>query len=119
MTRKTGIGCRLWGILLPDLSLRASHFTYLHDRLARGHLRAFVQLEFRVVAAGSPLIEEVATAVVVQRHLGVVAKVVDAEGPLLRRAVHERLVLAARAARVKLVALLKRGKLYLRHEYER
>ena len=82
-------------------------FTHLHlDGLTRGHLGALVQPQFGVLAAGAPLAEEVAAAVVVQRHLGVTAEVVDAEGPPLRRAEHERLVLAARAARVQLVALL-------------
>ena len=86
----------------------ASHIDiiYLDDWLASGHLCALVQPQFRVLAAGAPIAEEVAAAVVVQRHLGVVAESVDAEGPLLRWAVHERLVFAARAARVKLVALL-------------
>ena len=82
------------------------YLQYLHDWLASGHLCALVQPQFRVLAAGPPIAEEVAVAVVVQRHLGVVAESVDAEGPLLRWAVHERLVFAARAARVKLVALL-------------
>ena len=90
-----------------NLTLRLIiEFTNLNHRLARGHLGALVQPQFRVPAAGSAFPEEVAAAVVVQRHLGVVAERVDAEGPLLGRAVHERLVFAARASRMKLVALL-------------
>ena len=84
-----------------------SEHYYLHDGLARGRLRALVQPQFLLLGAGAALAEQVAAAVVVQRRLGPLAERVHAEGPPLRRAEHERLVGAAGAARVQLVAHLE------------